>query len=311
LLVDPTTLESTPGVSFNRPETPPPPTAPVKSKNKDIKLVPEELPPIADHFTAGDELTDDWFGEDTVALSVPLAQKNDSDDEGPGNPMVLGDEDVEPIFYSKQPYQQQQSDNEEEDGDDDNQQVYIQEEEVVSSRVPTYQPPVFKSELNDVWSGGLRRLSGPEVVSDSDDEDNMMIRHQSIDDSPSFIPSPHASPYMESPSFGFGSSSSAADGGGGYEEIGGSNENPWSVGHHDDYSKNQKEEESAATWTIEQASLAYTYFLNVNLTFLSIRILIYNKNKTRYQRKKRLRKRRNPLKRRVVVDLKRKRVLLK
>jgi hypothetical protein len=235
--------------SFARPETPPPPTAPVKTKKKkDVKLVADELPPVVDHFTAGDELTDDWFGEDAVVSSnLPVAlTQSDSDEGEPGNPMVLGDEDVEPIFYSKQPYQQQlQSEAAAEEEEDQSQPIHTEDDnddqEVVSSRVATYQPPVFKSELDDVWSRGLRRLSGPEVVSDSDDEDNMM-RHQSID-SPSFIPSPHASPYMEPPSFAFGSSS--ADG---YEEIGGSNENPWSTGQQD-YEKNEHE-----TWTTEQVS---------------------------------------------------------
>lgn len=261
-------LEPLPVASpFNRPETPPPPTAPVKSKKKkDFKLVSEELPSVVDHFTAGDELTDDWFGEDTLVSSTlpkPLTQ-NDSDNEGPGNPMVLGDEDVEPIFYNQQSYQQQKSPDDDEE-ENDNQQVYNPEEQEehdeVPSRLPTHQTPVFKSELDDVWSQGLRRLSGPEVVSESDDEDNM-VRHRSID-SPSFMPSPHASPYMESPSFGFGSGSADA-GGGGYEEIGGSNENPWSIGHQHDYPRTQEE---STTWTTEKVSGHIIFWLQI-LTFI-------------------------------------------
>lgn len=94
----PTMLDSFPHIQ----ETPPVPTSPVKSKKKkDVKLVPEQIPAVVD-FNVGDELNDDWFGEDTnTNIDLPKPDKQDSDDEGPGNPMVLGDEDVEPIFYSR------------------------------------------------------------------------------------------------------------------------------------------------------------------------------------------------------------------
>lgn len=217
-------------ISFNRSDTPPPPTEPVKSKKKkDVKLVPEEIPAVVDHFNVGDELEDDWFGEDTVpALSLSY-NKNESDDEGPRNPMVAGDEDVELAveYYSKQENALQIQRNNS-NGEEYRSQVHIDTEEEeekeeeeqeeiapVAPVVETYRPPVFKSELNDVWSRGLRRLSGPQVISDSEDEDNRR-------------PPLSESPYLESPSFNFGGSSS---GGEGYEEISGSNDNPWSIGH--------------------------------------------------------------------------------
>ncbi|EPB81435.1 hypothetical protein HMPREF1544_11845 [Mucor circinelloides 1006PhL] len=200
-----------------RQETPPVPTAPVKSKKKkDVKLVPEQIPAVVD-FTVGDELSDDWFGEDVNSTNISLAKpdKQDSDEEGPGNPMVLGDEDVEPIFYSTPSMtDEQHTVVQEEHSQEQAQSEQEQEEELEQEPEEVYQP-VFKSELNDVWSRSLRRLSGPEVISDSEDEDNR-IRQT---DSP-FAPE---SPFMESPTFQSGFS-------GGYEEIGGSNENPWSIG---------------------------------------------------------------------------------
>ena len=202
----PTLLEEP--ISFHRTDTPPPPTEPAKKK-KNVKLVAEEIPAVVDHFNVGDELEDDWFGEDTPATYVSAPYKsNESDDEGPRNPMVAGDEDEEPIveYYSKQnnvlQIQSVASDHEEE----------IVHEEENKEVEHVYHPPVFKSELNDVWSRGIRRLSGPEIISDSEDEDNRPLPPVSSD-----------SPYMESPSFNFG--------GEGYEEISGSNDNPWSAGH--------------------------------------------------------------------------------
>ncbi|KAF1807270.1 hypothetical protein FB192DRAFT_1354949 [Mucor lusitanicus] len=213
----PSMLEQLP----RRQETPPVPTAPVKSKKKkDVQLVPEQVPVVVD-FSVGDELNDDWFGED-VNINLPQPDKHDSDDEGPGNPMVLGDEDVEPIFYSKPStttHEQRivvQADHEPEHARQEQVHAEQEEEQEEEEREQdvAYQP-VFKSELNDVWSRSLRRLSGPEVISDSEDEDNRMRRT----DSP-FAPE---SPFMESPTFQSGFA-------GGYEEIGGSNDNPWSIG---------------------------------------------------------------------------------
>lgn len=218
--VDPTILEEP--ISFSRSDTPPPPTAPVKSKKKkDVKLEPEEIPTVVDHFNVGDELEDDWFGEDTVPTLPIQYNRNESDDEGPGNPMVAGDEDVEPVveYYSKQtnPLQirKYESDDEVQISQDHADAEPVEEEAEEEEKAPVteaYRPPVFKSELNDVWSRGLRRLSGPEIISDSEDEDNRRPPHVE-------------SPYMESPSFNFAGS------GGGYEEIGGSSDNPWSTGH--------------------------------------------------------------------------------
>ncbi|CAO3644610.1 unnamed protein product [Mucor hiemalis] len=243
----PTMLEEP--ISFNRSDTPPPPTAPVKSKKKkDVKLVPEEIPAVVDHFNVGDKLEDDWFGEDTVpALSLQY-KRNESDDEGPGNPMVAGDEDVEPVvqYYSKQTnalhIRKYESDDEEQVSQDhvDTEEEKEEEEKEEAPITETYRPPVFKSELNDVWSHGLRRLSGPEIISDSEDEDNRRP--------------PHAeSPYLESPSFNFAGS------GGGYEEIGGSGDNPWSTGNqlekedlHHAWSDRVKEEETQAEETLEE-----------------------------------------------------------
>lgn len=213
----PTMLDSFPHIQ----ETPPVPTSPVKSKKKkDVKLVPEQVPAVVD-FNVGDELNDDWFGEDTnTNIDLPKPDKQDSDDEGPGNPMVLGDEDVEPIFYSRPTHERSivvQKEHEPEQIYEPLEEAAEEQEEQADEQAEEeeqYQP-VFKSELNDVWSRSLRRLSGPEVISDSEDEDNRIRRT----DSP-FAPE---SPFMESPTFQSGFV-------GGYEEIGGSNENPWSIG---------------------------------------------------------------------------------
>lgn len=230
-------LETTP--NFTRPETPPPPTKPVKSKkskkNKPlIEPEPEIIPvaPITTEFggaeEAEDTLADDWFGEEdaTPTINLPVFKAIDSDDElgRPGNPMVAGDEDVEEpaIYYHKHNVVKKVS----EDEQQSNQQVYIDQQEEEAHRQPeVYHPHVFKSELNDVWSRGLRRLSGPEIISDSEDEDNK--RQPYIDvDSPS-ASSPSNFMMDSSPSY-FGT-----DVVGGYEEISGSNEeNPWSIGHH-------------------------------------------------------------------------------
>lgn len=204
---------------FDRSETPPPPTLPVKSKmKKDVRLVSEEMPAIVDHFTVDEELEDDWFGEDNADLPANLSgyKNNESDDEGPGNPMVAGDEDVEPVveYYSKQNSVLQIHPKD----DDEDTQSYEDAEDIqedVAPVVEQYRPPIFKSELDDVWSRSLRRLSGPEIISDSEDEDNRQ-------------PTAIDSPYLESPSFNFGGS------GEGYEEIGGSSENPWSTGQNNE-----------------------------------------------------------------------------
>ncbi|KAK4521693.1 Nitrogen permease regulator 2 [Mucor velutinosus] len=202
-----------------RQETPPVPTAPVKSKKKmDVKLVPEQVPAVVD-FSVGDELNDDWFGEDVsnANINLPQPDRQDSDDEGPGNPMVLGDEDVEPIFYNKPSitHEQRIVVQAEHEPEHPQEQVHSRQGEEEKQEYEEEYQPVFKSELNDVWSCSLRRLSGPEVISDSEDEDNRMRQT----DSP-FAPE---SPFMESPTFQSGFA-------GGYEEIGGSNENPWSIG---------------------------------------------------------------------------------
>lgn len=209
-------------VVFDRSETPPPPTQPVKSKKKkDVRLVSEEIPAVVDHFTVDEELEDDWFGEDT-ALPANLSNyknNNESDDEGPRNPMVAGDEDVEPAveFYSKQNNVLQIHPKDE--SDDAESQLYEDAEDIEEEVAPVVEPyraPIFKSELDDVWSRSLRRLSGPEILSDSEDEDNRVLTTDS--------------PYLESPSFNFGGS------GEGYEEIGGANDNPWSTGQKEEVS---------------------------------------------------------------------------
>lgn len=197
---------------FEPSETPPIPTSPVKStKKKNIQLESETVPPtVNEYFNTGDEINEDWFGEvETATLNVST-YKHESDEEGTGNPMVLGDEDVEPIFYDKQPAKDDEStkeDTDDEDGEEEN------------------QPPVFRSELDEIWSRGLRRLSGPEVISDSEDEDNM----------PSFTPyetslSPFVSPYQ------------------GYEEIGGSGDNPWSNENENENEKYEQEIKDNVIW---------------------------------------------------------------
>lgn len=225
-------------ISFDRAETPPPPSLPVKSKKKkDVRLVAEEIPAVIDHFSAGEELEDDWFGEDNTTLAnISSYKNNDSDDEGPGNPMVAGDEDVEPVveYYSKQNNILQIHPKESEEEEEEQHDLNAEEPPVVE----TYRPPVFKSELNDVWSRSLRRLSGPEIISDSEDEDN---RHHITTDSP----------YLESPSFNFGGS------GEGYEEIGGSNENPWSIDQNNQEESSKKQ--VAHSWDVTEDDNVRTF----------------------------------------------------
>ncbi|KAI9478784.1 MAG: P-loop containing nucleoside triphosphate hydrolase protein [Benjaminiella poitrasii] len=191
-------------ISVTHQESPRIPTEPVKKKmESDIQLVSDEVPAI----DIGDELTDDWFGEDSGSKQqlYTRSTQNETDDEGPGNPMVLGDEDIEPTLFYKQPsFSEEQKDTENNT-----------EEQQPSS--PSHQPPLFKSDLSEVWSRGL---SVPEVVSDSEDEDNVIhrVNSMSLMSSPSPVEQ-SPSPFMESPSFN-------------YEEIRGEQstiENPWSI----------------------------------------------------------------------------------
>ncbi|KAI8879044.1 P-loop containing nucleoside triphosphate hydrolase protein [Backusella circina FSU 941] len=214
-------------LSFNRGETPPPPTAPVsvsKLKNKEMDSFESQMVPNAEPFEVGDDhLEEDWFGDDTPDINNQLLsvttknQDSDDDDTFRGNPMVAGDEDVESVeYYSQRNVHasieeqnvvlQKMSDHEQEEEVD-------QEEEDIHAH---YQPPVFKSELNDVWSTSYQRMSGPQVVSESEDEDNKMIQR---------VESPFSPGGNSNPSDGFGY--------GAYEEIGGgsgvaSSSNPWS-----------------------------------------------------------------------------------
>jgi hypothetical protein len=221
-------------LSFNRGETPPPPTAPVnvsKLKNKQIDtLEPQEMP-NTDQFDVAGDLEEDWFGDDNdndnqlLGLTLKKQQSDDDDDDGfRGNPMVAGDEDVESVEYysqksmhtSPQDHVVVQNISDTEEDDDQQQQEEEQEEEHAYSH---YQAPAFKSELNDVWSTGYRRMSGPQVVSESEDEDNVIHRVESPF-SPSHNPTDAFDRVADDPSFNYDA----------YEEIGGnaSGANPWS-----------------------------------------------------------------------------------
>ncbi|KAI8073471.1 P-loop containing nucleoside triphosphate hydrolase protein [Gilbertella persicaria] len=129
--------------SFVRPETPPPPVAPVQSKKKkDIQLVSEQV--SVDPFDHDEQLADDWFGEETPALTLQAQQEAyDSDDQGPMNPMVLGDEDVEPSLEQE------------------------------------YHAPVFKSELEEeAWHSNRRSISDSE-----EEEEEAYAEYEEISES--------------------------------------------------------------------------------------------------------------------------------
>ncbi|KAI8386907.1 P-loop containing nucleoside triphosphate hydrolase protein [Blakeslea trispora] len=177
---------------FERQPTPPPPSAPVETKpKKDVQLVTEQV--NVDPFDNAEELADDWFGESTPSTVTRTKQDlYDSDDQIPSNPMVLGDEDVEPIIQYRPTSDTRQSQKEEEEEENESIEEQRDDSEEKPSKDDVYRPPVFKSELDDVWSLGLRRLSGPQIASESEDEDNTM-------------------PYVQ------------------HEEVSGSTENPWST----------------------------------------------------------------------------------
>lgn len=300
----PTMLDNFP----HRQGTPPVPTSPVKSKKKKyVKLVPEQIPAVVD-FNVGDELNDDWFGEDTnTNIDLPKPDKQDSDDEGPGNPMVLGDEDVEPIFYRRptNTHEQRiivQEEHKPEPIYEPLEEVNEEEADEQAEEEEQYQP-IFKSELNDVWSRSLRRLSGPEVISDSEDEDNRAHRI----DSP-FAPE---SPFMESPTFQSGFT-------GGYEEIGGSNDNPWSIGqsklvaeksiiqhdwNHETEQEQVEQEKNVELVSCDILTLPFKY-LHFHLIIIRIPQLLSSQQQKNQKRRNPRIKRRNLLlqiKRRVAV----------
>ncbi|KAI7900764.1 P-loop containing nucleoside triphosphate hydrolase protein [Cokeromyces recurvatus] len=190
-----------------------PPTEPVRTIIEDnIQLISDEVPPAID---IGDELADDWFGEDSGTIHLQSSpQQNESDNEGPGNPMVLDDEDIEPTLFYNHESASTKQDNEKEE-----------EEEQPSH---SYQSaPLFKSDFNDIWN------REPEVISNSEDEDNVIHRVHSI----SLMSSPLeqiSSPFIDSPTFH-------------YEEIGekveAATENPWSVTTDDDKENSQQKRE--------------------------------------------------------------------
>ncbi|KAI9312807.1 hypothetical protein BX666DRAFT_769494 [Dichotomocladium elegans] len=212
--------------SFVRDDTPPPPTEPVKGRRREGSLVSEaERAPVVDIFDAG-ELNDDWFGDDSSAQVTSLghAKSPESDNEdsggvGGGNPMVAGDEDVEPVEYystfsenvapTKEvaiPVQLEEIESED-DNDVAVDGTYRQPSS--PSQQTGYVPSAaFRSEfINNVWnitstSASHLSLKGP-VASDSDDDDDI--------------------------NFGRGGTpGSFTTGIGGYEEIAGDSENnPW------------------------------------------------------------------------------------
>lgn len=177
-----------------------------------------------DQFDAG-EIEDDWFGDDTKATTatvgtVPVA-RNDSDNEGYGNPMVAGDEDVESVeYYNAGGVSERKASvdvprkSSEPEGEEDEE---VDEEET----------PVFRSEFENVWSSGSGGYPGYgdghhpgnlmrnqiQVESDSDDEDNRLPEvSDEFDHQADKMPISYNS--------GFGN----------YEEIGNERENPWSWG---------------------------------------------------------------------------------
>ncbi|KAI9268827.1 hypothetical protein BDA99DRAFT_502755 [Phascolomyces articulosus] len=268
---NPTTLEVPSSPSFVRKETPPPPTAPVRGRRREGSLVSDSdrMPAAVDQFDAG-ELADDWFGDDTGDTSFGVtAKKQDSDNEDYGsNPMVAGDEDVEPVEYfntgktsrpTTMSHQQQNSDEEEKEEEEEEEGVrpHIDqkekpEEDDDDDINPYGPPPVFRSELSEVWSstsmihdpqhhqsrtGHTLLMGQTRIESDSEDEDN------------TFSPAPLSEDVRSSPTpdVSSGSPFMASSGFGGYEEIGGDNENPWSWDDQQqqkEYNEQQTKEES-------------------------------------------------------------------
>ncbi|KAI8985864.1 hypothetical protein BDB01DRAFT_786594 [Pilobolus umbonatus] len=199
---------------FQREETPPPPTSPAKPREKNVVLAMDEIPPVGDQFDMG-QLEDDWFGDDSnKPLGLSIANTGtDSDDDVPVNPMVAGDEDIEQFDYYVNP--NKNSTPAVEKTKEEAMPVKKAENEMKHEpeRHKMYHSSVYRNDMvEDVWSSGLRRTSQAEIISDSEDEDNRIV---SIDTS-------HHPIYIESPPFHYG--------GDGYEEIGGANENPWSIG---------------------------------------------------------------------------------
>lgn len=234
--------------SFIRKETPPPPVAPVKGRRREGSLVSESehMPAVVDQFDAG-ELNDDWFASDDTPLPhihKMTANKADSDNEdGIGNPMVAGDEDVEsveyytaakePVVTTAKPKQQAASESEQED-DSDNDQYNSPYGDNFTATEP---PSLFKNEFGNVWGMQLEDPSmmvrQTRIESDSEDEDNMAT--------PGLVQEFHR-PDIGTPSSFTGS------GFGAYEEIGGDGENPWSL----DGDK-QHQEDNGSPWHHEQS----------------------------------------------------------
>ncbi|KAI7880692.1 P-loop containing nucleoside triphosphate hydrolase protein [Lichtheimia hyalospora FSU 10163] len=236
---NPSPLEIPESPSFIRKETPPPPVAPVQGRRREGSLVSESehMPAAVDQFDAG-ELNDDWFAADDTPLPIKhkmSTHKADSDNEdGIGNPMVAGDEDVESVEYytaakepvvttakPKQPSAPESEDEQESDHDQYNSPYG-------DSFTATEPPSLFKNEFGNVW--GIQHddpsmmVRQTRIESDSEDEDNMATPGLAHELNRADIGTP---------------SSFTGSGFGAYEEIGGDGENPWSLdddkGHQEDH----------------------------------------------------------------------------
>ncbi|CAO3596347.1 unnamed protein product [Absidia cylindrospora] len=251
--------------SSETPSPPTAPTKTKKKKGSLVKS--ETPPPVVDQFDAGlledDWFGDDSAATQIMAHS-PLTTNTNSRDEDeeqdnmPGNPMVARDEDVSTVEYYQHQQQQQQQEQQQEQ-QQTGPETPMQSRQRRISQEPTvmvipeddttttdnqvhehdfnyssndyhrymYQPPAFKSELNDVWAAhSTAGVGGGGIQSDSDDEDNI-IRPM---DSPylSSIPDIHHQQGLDSSPF--------SDVSGGYEEIGGTShhDNPWYQPSYDD-----------------------------------------------------------------------------
>ncbi|KAG0166603.1 Rab-like protein 6 [Apophysomyces sp. BC1015] len=189
-------------------KTPSPPVAPVRVKKHEGPLISnaERAPAAMDQFDAG-LLEDDWFGDDNgkdpLQLSLPALVNKESDDEESRNPMVAADEDVESVEYYNEEAKASMF------------AVQSHEAQADESDNSEQQEQIFKSRLEDMRGAGNGAVQpvGEIIASDSDDEDNKM-RLDGNDLNWNFTTDVIRA---DSPSYGFG----------GYEEIGGSDSNPW------------------------------------------------------------------------------------
>ncbi|CDH55068.1 rab-like protein 6 [Lichtheimia corymbifera JMRC:FSU:9682] len=249
---NPSPLEIPESPSYIRKETPPPPVAPVQGRRREGSLVSESdhMPAAVDQFDAG-ELNDDWFASDDTPLAIkhkmPFNKADSDNEEGGGNPMVAGDEDVEsveyytaakePVVTTAKPKQQSASESENEE-DSDNDQYNSPYGDSFTATEP---PSLFKNEFGNVWGmqhedPSMMVVRQTRIESDSEDEDNIATT----------TTTPGLAQEFHRPDIGTPSSFSGS-GFGAYEEIGGDGENPWSL----DDDKRHQQEEDGSPWRSE------------------------------------------------------------